>query len=80
MVNFSVIPTRMALINVDMQNCFVEEAPDGLLVLDRINHLAAACKATLWSMRIITQVLSANEMVEKIRYAVSATQSAQRAV
>jgi nicotinamidase-related amidase len=45
MIDFEVIPARMALINVDMQNCFVEgfpmSAPDGLTVLERINRLVA---------------------------------------
>src|SRR6516164_2835080 len=49
MVDFAVVPERTALVNVDMQNCFVQgspfSAPDGLLVLDRINRLAAACRA-----------------------------------
>jgi nicotinamidase-related amidase len=48
MVDFAVVPERTALINVDMQNCFVQgypsSAPDGLAVLDRINRLAAACR------------------------------------
>jgi ureidoacrylate peracid hydrolase len=39
----------MALVNVDMQACFVEgtpvSAPDGLAVLGRINRLSAACRA-----------------------------------
>src|SRR6516165_6058182 len=49
MVDFAVVPERTALVNVDMQNCFVEgspfSAPDGLIVLDRINRLAGACRA-----------------------------------
>ena len=48
MVDFPVIPSKTALINVDMQNCFVENspiaAPGGLEVLERINKLAAACR------------------------------------
>lgn len=48
MVDFAVVPERTALLNIDMQNCFVEgspiAAPDGLLVLERINQLAAACR------------------------------------
>jgi nicotinamidase-related amidase len=48
MVDFAVVPERTALVNVDMQNCFVEgspiSAPDGLRVLDRINRLAAVCR------------------------------------
>ncbi|MEY2855375.1 MAG: hypothetical protein RL030_2507 [Pseudomonadota bacterium] len=49
MVDFSLTPARTALINVDLQNCFVEgspiSAPDGVAVLDRINGLATACRA-----------------------------------
>jgi ureidoacrylate peracid hydrolase len=47
-MNFAAVPERMALINVDMQNCFVAasstSAPNGLAVLDRINQLAAVCR------------------------------------
>jgi ureidoacrylate peracid hydrolase len=49
LVDFAVVPERTALVNVDMQNCFVQgyplSAPDGLAVLDRINRLAVACRA-----------------------------------
>jgi ureidoacrylate peracid hydrolase len=49
MVDFSVTPARTALINVDMQNCFVEgypiSAPKGPEVLARINRLADVCRA-----------------------------------
>jgi nicotinamidase-related amidase len=48
MVEFVVVPDRTALINIDMQNCFVQgypiSAPDGLIVLDRINCLAEVCR------------------------------------
>jgi len=48
MVDFAVVPERTAMVNVDMQNCFVQgypiSAPDGLAVQDRINRLAAACR------------------------------------
>lgn len=48
MVDFAIVPERTALLNVDMQNCFVEgspvAAPDGLTVLERVNRLAAACR------------------------------------
>lgn len=47
--DFPVAPGRMALINVDMQNCFVDgyvvSAPDGLELQERINRLSAACRA-----------------------------------
>ena len=49
MVDFAIVPEQTALVNVDMQNCFVEDspfsAPDGLVVLDRINRLVATCRA-----------------------------------
>ena len=46
MVQFSVLPDRMALVNVDIQNCFVEgSAPDGMAVVDRVNRLAQVCRA-----------------------------------
>jgi nicotinamidase-related amidase len=49
MVDFPVIPQRTALLNVDMQNCFVYgssiAAPDGLVIEERINRLAAACRS-----------------------------------
>jgi len=48
-MDFAVVPQRIALINVDMQNCFVHgyeiSAPDGLALLERINQLAAVCRA-----------------------------------
>ena len=49
MVDFTVVPERTALVNVDMQSCFVHgslfSAPDGLEVLDRINRVARAYRA-----------------------------------
>ena len=47
-MNFPVNPARMALINVDMQNYFVESPKregKGLLLLERINAFAAICRA-----------------------------------
>jgi nicotinamidase-related amidase len=44
MVDFPVIPGRTALVNVDLQNFFVENAPDGFMVLERVNRIAAACR------------------------------------
>jgi nicotinamidase-related amidase len=48
MVDFAVVPKRTALVNVDMQNCFVEgsplAAPEGLAILERINRLAVICR------------------------------------
>lgn len=50
MVDFTVVPERTALVNVDMRNCVVYgspfSAPDGQAVLlDRINRVAATCRA-----------------------------------
>ncbi|MCL5736168.1 MAG: cysteine hydrolase [Actinobacteria bacterium] len=48
MVEFSVVPERTALINIDLQECFVRDspiaAPEGPAVLERLNRLAAACR------------------------------------
>lgn len=48
MSEIEIDPARTALINVDMQRCFVESSPlaspEGLVVLGRINALAAACR------------------------------------
>jgi nicotinamidase-related amidase len=45
MPNFPVVPARMALVNIDIQNVFVDgSAPDGLIVLERINRLARVCR------------------------------------
>ncbi len=47
-VDFPVVPEKMALLNVDMQNVFVHgfpiSAPDGLELEDRINRFAARCR------------------------------------
>ena len=49
MTDFHVDPKRTALINIDMQNCFVENspvaAPRGMEILPRINALADSCRA-----------------------------------
>jgi ureidoacrylate peracid hydrolase len=41
-------PVRTALIDVDMQRCFVEgtplASPDGLELVDRVNRVSAACR------------------------------------
>jgi nicotinamidase-related amidase len=48
MADVTIVPSRTALVNVDMQNCFVENspiaAPGGLQVLDRVNLLASKCR------------------------------------
>jgi nicotinamidase-related amidase len=48
MVDFAVNPRKLALVNVDLQNVFVERtpvsAPDGPAILARVNKLAAACR------------------------------------
>ena len=48
MDQLTINPLRTALINVDMQRCFVERsplaAPDGLILTGRINALAKCCR------------------------------------
>lgn len=44
MVDFEVVPERTTLINVDLQNCFVDGTDGGLQIVDRVNRLAAACR------------------------------------
>lgn len=48
MSDFQIDPARTALINVDMQRCFVEgsplASPDGLALAERVNRLSAACR------------------------------------
>jgi len=45
MAQFAVVPDRMALLSIDLQNCFVEgSAPRGLEVLERVNRLAVSCR------------------------------------
>ena len=48
MVDFAVDPTRTALLVIDLQNCFVEgyslSAPDGPVILERLNRLADICR------------------------------------
>jgi nicotinamidase-related amidase len=44
MTDLKLVPRRTALLNVDLQNFFVESAPEGSAVLERINGLADACR------------------------------------
>ena len=48
MTDFPLVPARTALINVDLQRCFVEgsplAAPEGLGLVERVNRLARACR------------------------------------
>ncbi len=44
MVDFRVVPERTALVNVDLQNFFVENAPEGMTIVGRVNRLAAECR------------------------------------
>lgn len=43
-MDWNVVPVHTALINVDLQNCFVESLDDARRLLDRINRLSAACR------------------------------------
>ena len=44
MTSLDLDPGRTALLNVDLQNFFVESAPDGRGVVERINSLAQVCR------------------------------------
>ncbi|MSO69986.1 MAG: cysteine hydrolase [Alphaproteobacteria bacterium] len=48
MTQYLVIPSRMALVNIDMQNAFVEgtplAAPNGPRIIEPINRLAETCR------------------------------------
>ena len=44
MVDFKVIPHQTALLDIDLQNCFVAGADRGREVVDRINEIAAVCR------------------------------------
>jgi nicotinamidase-related amidase len=44
MVDFAVVPEKMALINVDMQGEFVDMTLGGSIVLDKVNKLASRCR------------------------------------
>lgn len=48
MPDFPIEPSRTAVINVDMQRCFVENSPlaspEGLQLAERINRLTAPCR------------------------------------
>ena len=50
MPDFPLLPASTALINVDMQNCFVEgtplAAPNGLALVQKINELIQTCRET----------------------------------
>ena len=50
MTDFPLVPAHTALINVDMQNCFVEGSPlappDGRELVDTINGLIRTCRDT----------------------------------
>lgn len=49
MATYDLIPSKTALVNIDMQNAFVEgtplSAPGGVALLEPVNRVAAACRA-----------------------------------
>jgi nicotinamidase-related amidase len=64
MVEFAIEPGRTALINVDLQNIFVEGSPEGLATVDRINRVSAATLVTIGTL--FDHVLTVDEVVRKI--------------
>jgi len=45
-MDWDLVPERTALTNVDLQNCFVDSLDDPQPLLDRVNQLAASCRAS----------------------------------
>lgn len=45
-MDWNLVPARTALLNVDLQNCFVDSLDDPGPLLGRINGLSARCRAT----------------------------------
>ncbi len=47
-MELDLVPRRTALVNIDLQRCFVRESPisspEGPVVLERFNHLSAVCR------------------------------------
>ena len=64
LMNLVMIPERTALINIDLQNCFVEgyplSTPDALAVMDRVNRLAVACRVAGIQVIHVSHVLRAD--------------------
>jgi len=64
MADFAVVPERLALVNVDVQCCFVGDSPLGCpeaaVVLPRINRVAAACRAAGILVVHVSHVLRAD--------------------
>jgi ureidoacrylate peracid hydrolase len=50
MVEFAVVPERLALVNIDVQRCFVSESPlacpGARALVPRINQFAAVCRSS----------------------------------
>jgi ureidoacrylate peracid hydrolase len=50
MVEFAVVPERLALVNIDVQRCFVSDSPlacpGALALIPRINRIATVCRAS----------------------------------
>ena len=44
MVDFKLVPENTVMVNIDLQNCFVDNADRGLEVVDRVNRLAMICR------------------------------------
>ncbi len=64
MVEYAVVPASLALVNVDVQNCFVADSPlacpEALEVIERINRLAATCRAAGILVIHVSHVLQAD--------------------
>jgi biuret amidohydrolase len=64
MVEFAVIPERLALVNIDVQRCFVSDSPlacpEALALIPRINRIADVCRASGILVVHVRHVLNAD--------------------
>jgi ureidoacrylate peracid hydrolase len=64
MVEFAVIPERLALVNIDVQRCFVSDSPlacpGARTVIPRINRIAGVCRASGILVVHVRHVLNAD--------------------
>jgi len=64
MVEFAVIPERLALVNIDVQRCFVGDSPltcpEALALIPRINRIADVCRTSGILVVHVTHVLNAD--------------------
>ncbi len=63
MVQFDVVESRIALVTIDLQRCFVDgmlSGPNGLDVVRRVNEIASTCRSVGIPVIHVRQVLRAD--------------------